>query len=57
MTEFFEHYWYCFIIAAIMEGLRVEPDWSVGMCFCTFIYYLSCAILGAKIAEYFMEDK
>jgi hypothetical protein len=57
MKEFFEHYWYCFIIAAIMEGLRVEPDWSVGMCFCTFIYYLSCAILGAKIAEYFMEEK
>ena len=57
MKEFVEKYWYCFIIAAIMEGLRVEPDWSVGMCFCTFIYYLSCAILGAKIAEYFMEDK
>ena len=56
MKELFEHYWYCFIIAAIMEGLRVEPDWSVGMCFCAFIYYLSCAILGAKIAEYFMED-
>ena len=57
MTEFVEKYWSCFILAAIMEGLRVEPDWSVGMCFCTFIYYLSCAILGAKIAEYFMEEK